>query len=474
MGADRMAEVELVEPAGDGVPDEAADRASRVRAQRVLRRWWPVPVAALVALAAWQGLDGSSDEVAAERLRGTAGVIGRTVTAPLETTPWGGEAAADVLADPFRSPDGLRVGAVDPERGAAADLVGLDPATGAEVWRRTLAPPPPPGGYVLVPDCSSGEDPARVLWCVVADGSAPGAPGAVPTRLLRVDLADRTVGRAEELAPGSAAVAVGSALVVATSGPETVDLVATDAVSGELRWRAAVPDPLGGSGGRPGPVLSVSGGHLLVGGLTRTWALDPGTGAVEASGPVLLVVRGDRLAEVLGSSRTRLRGEDGTGTAEAQGQALQLAPDDGSAPDLLLVRVLDGTPLGLLRAVDARTGEVVWERTGSGSVATNHLLLDGVLYGSTSREVWAVDVETGADVWSTPGEPGDAGRLLTDGRALLRTERVAGTGQRVLAAYDLGDGRRAWATPLPAGVDQVWTQDGVLYGRTADGVVLLG
>lgn len=474
MRADRMAEVELVEPAGDGVPDEAAGRASRLRGRRVLRRWWPVPAAALTVLVGWQALDGSADEVAAERLRATPGVIGTTVTAPLGATPWGDEVAADVLADPFRAPDGLWAGAIAPARGAPADLVGIDPATGAEVWRRALAPAPPPGGYVLVTDCTSGEDPARVLWCVVADGSAPGAPGAVPTRLLRVDLTDRTVARAEELAPGSAAIAVGSALVVATSGTEDIDLVATDAVSGELRWRAAVPDPLGGSGGRPGPVLSVSGGHLLVGGLTRTWSLDPGTGAVEASGPVLLVVRGDRLAEVVGSSRTRLRGEDGAGTAEVEGQALQPAPDDGSAADLLLVRVLDGTAPGLLRAVDARTGEVVWERTGSGSVVTNHLLLGGVLYGSTRGAVWAVDVRTGADVWSTPGEPGDTGRLMTDGRALLRTERVAGTGQRVLAAYGLDGGRRAWSTPLPPGVDQVWTQDGVLYGRTADGVVLLG
>jgi outer membrane protein assembly factor BamB len=474
MGADRMAEVELVEPAGTGVPDEGADRASTLRARRVLRRWWPVPVAVLAGLVVWQAADGSRDDAEAERHRLTPGVIDTTVTAPLEATAWGSEAAAAVLARPVRSADGLLVGATEPSAGEPPGVVGIDPATGAEVWRVALAGAPRPGGYVLVPACSSGADPARVLWCTVADGSAPGAPGAVPTRLVRVDLAARTVGQTEELAPGSAAIAVGSSLVVATSGPETVDLVATDAVSGELRWRAAVPDPRGSSGGGAGPLLSVSGGHLLVGGLTRTWSLDPVTGAVEASGPVLLVARGDRLVEVRGSSSTRLRGHDGTGTAEAEGQALQLVPDDGSAAGLLLVRVLDGTPLGLLRAVDARTGAVAWEREGSGSVATNHLLLDGVLYGSTSREVWAVDVETGDRVWSTPGEPGDAGRLMTDGVALLRTERVADTGQRVLAAYALRDGRRAWVAPLPAGVDQVWTQDGVLYGRTAEGVVLLG
>lgn len=474
MAADGMAEVELVElvddaPAPGAGPDPAAVRHRR----RLLRRWWPVPAAVLAGLVVWQALDGAGDDADAERRRALPGVVATTVAPPLTATAWGSASAADVLAAPVRSEDGLVVGAVRPGSGTSTDVVGLDPATGAEVWRLAIAAPPRPGGFVLVPACSGGTDPARVLWCTVTDGSAPGAPGAEPTRLVRVDLVERAVGQAEVLAPGSAAVAVGSSVVVATSGPETVDLVATDAVTGELRWRSAVPDPLGSSGGGAGPVLQVDGGHLLVGGLTRTWSLDAATGTVEASGPVLLVVRGDRLVEIMGSSRTRLRGADGTGTVETDGQALQMAPDDGSAPDLVLVRVLDGTPLGLLRAVDAGTGAVVWEREGSGSAATNHLLLDGVLYGSTSREVWAVDVASGAELWSTPGEPGDAGRLMTDGVALLRTELVRDTGERVLAAYALDDGRRAWATPLPAGVDQVWTQGGVLHGRGDPGVVTL-
>jgi outer membrane protein assembly factor BamB len=479
MGADRMSEVELVELAGDRAaprPGSGRERdGAGVRRRRLLRRWWPVPVAVLAALVAGQSLDASREQADAERRRGVPGVLATTVTAPLEATAWGsGAAAVDVLAAPVRAADGLLVGAVRPGTARPADVVGLDPGTGEEVWRRTIAAPPPPGGYVLVPTCSSGADPARVLWCTVADGSAPGAPGPVPTRLVRVDLVERSVGQGEVLPPGSAAVAVGSTVVVATSGPRSVDLVATDGISGELRWRSAVPDPLGSSGGGAGPLLSVVDGHLLVGGLTRTWSLDPGTGAVQANGPVLLVVRGGRLVELTGSGGTQVLGADGTGTVLTEGQALPTAPDDGSAPGLLLVRVPDGTTQGALRAVDADTGEVVWTRAGRGSVATRPLVLDGVVYGSSSREVWAVDLETGADRWAAPGEPGDAGVLLTDGVALLRTELVRSTSRRVLAAYALDDGRRLWATPLPDGVDQVRAQDGVLYGSGTDGVVTLG
>ncbi|WP_454048953.1 outer membrane protein assembly factor BamB family protein [Cellulomonas sp. Marseille-Q8402] len=476
MRADRMAEVELVDVTdrgGAGGAEDAAGEAAARRARLVrVRRWWPVPVAVVVGLTAWQALDGSRAEALAERLRATPGVIDETITAPLEATTWGGPGAAEVLEEGIRAQDGLWVGAVQPDPGEPTEVVGLDPGSGTEVWRLAVAGPPSESGHAVVPACSSGEQPARLLWCTVADAGAPDAVGAEPTRLVRVDLADRSVRQSEPLPLGSVALAVGSSVVVATTGTGSVELVATDARTGELRWRSAVPDPAGSAGGS-GPVLQAVGGHLLVGGLTRTWSLDPASGDLEASGPALFVVRGDQLVDVQGSSRTRLLGADGTGTAEAEGQALQMVPDDGSAGDLVLVRVLDGSPLGLLRAVDGRTGAVVWERGGSGSVATNHLLLDGVLYGSTSTEVWAVDVATGERTWSTPGEPGDAGRLMTDGTALLRTERVRDTGDRVLAAYALGDGRRAWTTPLPDGVDLVWTQAGGLYGRSGDQVVVL-
>ena len=54
---------------------------------------------------------------------------------------------------------------------------------------------------------------------------------------------------------------------------------------------------------------------------------------MQAGGSGVGVVRGDRLVEQLGSSRTLLLGTDGTGTGEADGQVQLIAPDDGSAPD---------------------------------------------------------------------------------------------------------------------------------------------
>jgi outer membrane protein assembly factor BamB len=207
---------------------------------------------------------------------------------------------------------------------------------------------------------------------------------------------------------------------------------------------------------------------------SATWAVDARTGVVQAGGAGLGVVRGDRLADLLGSSRTLLLGADGSGTGEVDGQVQALAPDDGSAPGVLVVEAADGSLQRLLRGVDAASGEVLWERPSDGMAPTNRLLLDGVLYGSGGSTVWAVDAATGEERWRAEGGTLDDYRLMTDGVHLLRVERDPDTGAAGLAAYALGSGRRAWATPLPPGVDSVWAQGGILYGQGDDGVVLLG
>lgn len=285
-------------------------------------------------------------------------------------------------------------------------------------------------------------------------------------------LGDHALRTERDLDPGSAATVVGSTLVVGTPDEDAVHLVATDTRTGEERWAADVPAPLG-----PGPGsgwLTRAGGRVLVSAASAVWAVDAETGDVQAGGGAVGVVRGDRLVEQRGSSRTLLLGTDGTGTAEADGQVQQMAPDDGSAPDVLVVEVADGSLQRLLRGVDATTGKVLWERPSDGMAPTNRLLLDGVLYGSGGTTVWAVDAATGDERWTADGGTLHDYRLMTDGVHLLRVERDPADGAPVVAAYALGSGRSAWRTPLPPGVDNVWTHGGILYGQGDDGVVVLG
>lgn len=140
-----------------------------------------------------------------------------------------------------------------------------------------------------------------------------------------------------------------------------------------------------------------------------------------------------------------------------------IVPDDGSAPDVL---VLDGagTDGSVLRGVDAGSGRELWERASTRATRSVLVLLDGRLYGVTGSTVWAVDALSGEELWSTDGAGTGPLPLMTDGWSLLRVEDDAATGDAALAAYDLDDGERAWVTPLPDGIEQVESQHGRLFG----------
>lgn len=183
MGADRMAEVQLDDVA-EPVPEPVAPSRTATRARALLRRWWPAPVAVVLALVAAQAVTDRPDEAAAERLRATPGVLAETVTAPLEATPWGTGDAMGLLMSGTRTADGLIAGVLAPGTGEPAAVVALDAVTGEERWRADIGVLPTEDGYTRSASCTSGSDaPAKTLWCAVTDGPAEDA-GPVTTRLV--------------------------------------------------------------------------------------------------------------------------------------------------------------------------------------------------------------------------------------------------------------------------------------------------
>ncbi|TKR26990.1 hypothetical protein FA014_02655 [Cellulomonas hominis] len=183
MGADRMAEVQLDDVA-EPVPEPVAPSRTATRARALLRRWWPAPVAVVLALVAAQAVTDRRDEAAAERLRATPGVLAETVTAPLEATPWGTGDAMGLLMSGTRTADGLIAGVLTPGTGEPAAVVALDAVTGEERWRAEIGVLPTEDGYTRSASCTSGSDaPAKTLWCAVTDGPAEDA-GPVTTRLV--------------------------------------------------------------------------------------------------------------------------------------------------------------------------------------------------------------------------------------------------------------------------------------------------
>jgi outer membrane protein assembly factor BamB len=471
-----MDEVELVEAgagSGDGAPEPEPQRARRRVLARVLRRWWPVPTVLVVALVGWHVVTDGRERAAVDRLREVPGVLAETVTAPLTGTAWGDGSGPPLLAGSVPAVDGTLLGLTTVWDGGDPAVHGIDPATGTEVWRLALAEDDPDAPWATSVDCSPEQEPVAVLWCTHAAGD-PGGTAVVRT-LLRVDVATRSIAGRSDL-PASASVTVADgALVVATPAAEELRLRATDPTTGAERWTAAVPspsDPLVIGAGFDVATLSPDGSHLIVSTSAGSWSLDPTDGRVEATitDGAFATDRGGRLVGVVGSSQTLLLGRDGSGTAVAEGTLVTLGPDDGSVPDLLLLTRFDGSGTPPLRAVDATTGEVVWEEPVG--LSGDLVLLDGVLYGVGSEGLWARDAATGAVRW-TAGGPTTGTGLVTDGRSLLRVEQGATSTERLLVAYDLTTGARRWTTPLPDGVTSVTAQDGTLYGSSATGLLIL-
>jgi outer membrane protein assembly factor BamB len=457
-----MDDVELVEAEPPG-GDPGAAAARRSRASRVLRRWWPLPLALVLAAIAWQAVSGGQERAAAQRLRETPGVIGTTVTPPLGTRAWG--ATTGVLTGMTPPLDGVVVAADEGADGAGRAVVGIDVATGREVWRVPVREDDATGSEPAGATC--GDADGALVWCSFTSVPTFGeASFEAVASLVLVDVTTRTVSETPSLPPASSAVVVGDVAVTASRAGESAVVDGTDLSTGARLWHVDLADPSGQLiGVAPSPAVAVEGDRVRVTGTTATWLLDAADGRAVATAKDLRVLRDGRLVAVEGGSVTRLLGRDGRGTADVDGAPVVVEPDDGTAPGLVFLTRLDGRTGGWLRAVDAGTGVVAWERPAQVDALGRLVLLDGALYGTGRDGLWAADAATGRTLWTTPTGTRAGPALMTDGVSLLRAEHdPQRAGEVVLAAYDLGDGRRRWAEPLPAGVTDVGALGGVLLG----------
>jgi hypothetical protein len=99
-------------------------------------------------------------------------------------------------------------------------------------------------------------------------------------------------------------------------------------------------------------------------------------------------------------------------------------------------------------------------------------VLDGRVVRVESQRMEAVDVETGRTLWETPVPKASQYGLVTDGRLVLRAERVQD--DVVVTARGLDDGRVRWQGDLPDDVQHLFVVGGRLYGYTPDGLVGMG
>ena len=156
---------------------------------------------------------------------------------------------------------------------------------------------------------------------------------------------------------------------------------------------------------------------------------------------------------------------DGAGD---EGPAIPAVPsrldiDDDSAPDVVVV----STGLAI-RALEAATGEELWSL---GLRATPRAVVGTTLLASDGGRYAAYDVRTGAPLWSDASDAPDW-PPLTDGSLVLTAAQDDGV--TTLTARGLRDGAQRWQVDLPRQVTQLAAVGGLLVGRTADGIVVLG
>ena len=489
---DAMRDVEIVD--GDGLlgtggTDPAADAelARRMaRRRRRALRWWPLPATAAVLLVGMQLVLDARERTAVAERQEVPGVL-RTVDPALEPIAHL-PATLGMIAVTGVDAGRLRVDTGQPGSDEAGDLVAVD-SRAREAWRTSLQAPGR-GAGVQSATCLGDTVPATVVRCLVLDGLATTGqtdgplPAPSAARLVTVDPTTGAVRATRDLPAASALGGADGIQVIASVVDDVLRVTAwdthavpdgPDSGDGSALWDVTTGLDAAPAGGTltPAPHARVNGTHVLVQTYLAVQAFDARDGSREVDADEHLVVTRTGHLAVLGRETTLM--DPGRPAAQPlPGMPVTLTVDDGSAPGAEFLLSFDGVPRTLTAydvAADARLWSAEHHRWRNGLV-----LLDGVLYGSDREAVWAVDATTGRERWRTPTALlSESGDMLTDGRYLLTVGPVdpLGQGPSALLAFDLSSGERRWATPLPDGVESVWTWENGLFGVDREGVVLL-
>lgn len=371
------------------------------------------------------------------------------------------------------------------------DLRGTDPDTGDVLWSVpfSLDDALPPGGRSEFPSvwvrCTTTTSPDGPRAICAAEVS-PVRSGGAPTPLLVLDPATGRTLASPTLEPGALWSATGAHLVVATprrsaAGDVRWGLAATDPATGDVRWRRWTPlvpevhaARIGDRVIRSQADLTSDGDRVLLTDSGHAWLFgadgEPrGDLTVEKDGWAELA-RADTVVwtpwQAFALAASVLVTREGTRVPVGERPA-QLAVDDGSAPDVVLLADREDGGAAALVGRDATSGEELWRLAGTTGDA---LLVDGVVHVVQGRDVRTLDARTGVSHWVAHiGAP--PVYLGTDGELV-----VVVTADRTLRGLDRADGQLASVADVarhlardPGGVDQVSEYGGRLLVRFRDG-----
>ncbi|WP_258723680.1 PQQ-binding-like beta-propeller repeat protein [Cellulomonas sp. NS3] len=445
--------------------------------RHLLRRWWPVPVALVVAVAAVGAVGTQRDRERAERLAAVPGVV-RPLDGPPEVL-WTAPAAP---GDQLLVARGLLV-VVQP-RTDAWHATAHDVRTGEARWTADVAPAAGAAmesGPVRCPD--PGVDVGAVVVCLATDPDplyADDPDGTVAsgdvaafsevevalpeTRVVALSARDGSaLGTWTLLGELVAAGRVGDdVVVVSVDGDEHVVAARRDGATGAVRWGWRSPVPIRGTSVRALTSVEVTRGLVVVAG-SATRVLDVADGTELTAAPDFSFLRVVPLRAGFGTWSPAQGGAvhatAGAVTADVPGLPAPLAVDDGSEPGLV---VLDAGHAVV--GYDAATGEERWRAT---TALDPEIVVDHRLVVAGASRYGVVDARTGAEVWDEelgaplPWPP------LTDG-ALVLGPGLGPGGSTHLVGRGVPDGVRYWSVPVPPETRHVRAVAGHLVLTTGD------
>ncbi len=483
--SERFLDVELVEEAGaapsvdETVPHDHPARPG-LRSLRLVRRWWrPVAIGLAVALVAASVI---SDRRQAARLAAFADVDG--VVAPLDGTPHAGwSTTAGLWSAPIETRG--RIVYATQRADGGMDAIAFDVGTGTEDWRTSLGAPVSDTSASLTSTCvavTASSGPSHHLVACLAGlfmlgGTASGTP-TVTTTSTHLELIDAVSGKIVKDTPTSRATAIGRIGADLVRADVTADghvrIERTDPLGTTPRWTFTSRAPLAAVDASNLRINVVANRILVHGGATAWTVLSADGTEVRSSDHAVTSGR------ISGFTGTQLFTESPSSTVGApQTEVLDLstgraftvegypagpAPDDRSVPDILLTQTRNA-----LLASDATTGKLRWSTPlGSDGRA---MVIDGRVVVDDPTSLRAIDGRSGRVLWEQRDAAPVNHSVVTDGTVVVAVATKP-DGTTAMTAYGLDDGLPRWTAALPSGTRGIASLGRRLVTATTDSMTI--
>jgi len=497
--------------------------AARPIVARLRSRWWWAVVAGLILAVVANSVVTDRRENA--RMAALSTVPG--ILAPLDG-PVAELWHADGVQNFYQAEFAGRLLVVERRPGGKTDVVALDPRTGHQAWRTALRPATADAGTATEPyatGCTFPETPVptkhesgtAVVACVVADETTTisddeAGESTYPTKahLLVIDATTGAVLSDAPTDPSTSVTPLGADLVMSRIDADgRVQVTRTDALGAATRWTFTSPDPVSQDSfgqrsahvGASEGVISVSAGSNFVNDTGQgtghsSWLLSADGDVIDTETTDSLtsptwafgVLPGGRLlfksatTDADADAPTMTFTNRATGRSfTAEGSPVVVSPDDGSLADLVLTGAASNDKLTAYAIASGKPKWTVGRTAPGGGMASGDgmasgggmaVLLDGRIIRSGPRTLTSIDGRTGKTVWTTPTKQTESASLVTDGRLVLLAQPTE-SGDTVLTAYGVDDGRRRWHTRI-AGSQWLFVSGGRLYGASDRKLVALG